>query len=291
MSKAQHPALQAVTPEVTAYDFLLKHGRLPQLDLQERPFAYRGWLLPYLHDCEMLLRKEQSRYAYFFDLQMTDELGDRPIPRLTFCDSPREGPAVMKNLNQCLTICDEMGSWSSLRDFVDWLGFALGVLRRPSDLPDKVQALLYRTLNLQPWIESPYDYLGDLLCEGRKGWNPAGFYPTPHSLCEMMARMTFDEARDHRASKVCDPAVGTGRMLLHASNYSLRLYGQDIDPLCVTICLINAALHVPWLAFPLPDSLFADAESAPSVPPVSSNLICAPEPQFNQKGQGLLFLP
>ena len=38
---------------------------------------------------------------------------------------------------------------------------------------------------------------------------------------------------------VNDPCVGSGRLLLHASNISLRLYGQDIDPLAVAMCKIN----------------------------------------------------
>ncbi|WP_157468038.1 hypothetical protein [Edaphobacter aggregans] len=48
-------------------------------------------------------------------------------------------------------------------------------------------------------------------------------------------------------------------MLLHASNFSYRLYGMDIDPLAVTICLCNGAFYAPWLAFPLPEPVLANA--------------------------------
>ncbi len=51
----------------------------------------------------------------------------------------------------------------------------------------------------------------------------------------------------------------SGRMLLHASNYSLNLWGQDIDPLAVAMCKINGALYAPWLTFPLPASILGTA--------------------------------
>jgi N-6 DNA methylase len=107
----------------------------------------------------------------------------------------------------------------------------------------------------------PADYFGDVMCELKGRRNRTGFYPTPHSVCEMMARMTFfdagrDGAVDLRKATVCDPCVGTGRMLLHAANYSLRLYGQDIDPRVVQACLINGALYAPWIAWPFDENIF-----------------------------------
>lgn len=45
--------------------------------------------------------------------------------------------------------------------------------------------------------------------------------------------------------------------MLHAAQYSLRLYGVDIDPMVLAACKINGALYAPWLSYPLPDSLFA----------------------------------
>jgi type I restriction-modification system DNA methylase subunit len=67
------------------------------------------------------------------------------------------------------------------------------------------------------------------------------------------------EGGDLRTYRICDPCVGSGRMLLHASNYSLSLYGQDIDPLAVTMCKINGALYAPWISFPLPDAILGSA--------------------------------
>ncbi len=73
-----------------------------------------------------------------------------------------------------------------------------------------------------------------------------------------MTQLTMSREDDLRSKKVSDPALGTGRMLLHASNYSLRMYGQDIDPLVVKISKINGALYAPWMSFPLPASFFGN---------------------------------
>jgi hypothetical protein len=163
-------------------------------------------------------------------------------------------------------------------------------------LADGVNEKLYRQVNLQPLLEKPYDYLGAHVAEGKsRGWNPTGFYPTPHNVVEMMVRMvmhdTAKDGRDPRLVTVCDPCVGSGRMLLHASNQSLCLFGQDIDPLAVAMCKVNGALYVPWISFPLPAHI-TDAKVPP--PPA---LLSVPDPppdgtpvyRVDDGRQGLLF--
>jgi hypothetical protein len=111
------------------------------------------------------------------------------------------------------------GGWDSLYAFLDWLTFAIGIDRRPRrEIDDKTQEQLYRTFNLEPWLVMPADYFGDVMCELKGRRNRTGFYPTPHNVCEMIARMTFfdagrDRVVDLRKATVCDPCVGTGRML------------------------------------------------------------------------------
>jgi hypothetical protein len=52
-------------------------------------------------------------------------------------------------------------------------------------------------------------------------------------------------------------------MLLHASNMSLCLFGQDIDPLAIAMCKINGALYAPWMSFPLPASILGHFSDPP----------------------------
>lgn len=63
------------------------------------------------------------------------------------------------------------------------------------------------------------------------------------------------EDGDHTVS-VHDPCVGTGRTLLSASNWSLRLSGQDLDGTVLKGCRINLWLYAPWGMFPLPDECY-----------------------------------
>jgi hypothetical protein len=145
-------------------------------------------------------------------------------------------------------------------------------------------------------LEKPHDYLGDHVAVGKaKGWNPTSFFPTPHPVVELMVRMTMcdaeGEGRDPRTLLIADPCVGSGRMLLHASNISLALFGQDIDPLAVSMCKINGVLYAPWLAFPLPAAILGVR-----VPPPPASLpVAEPPPEdvrvsrIDDDGQGLLF--
>jgi len=110
---------------------------------------------------------------------------------------------------------------------------------------------LYGLLNVPALQLFPYDYFGDLLSENVYG-KKQGFFPTPHTVVEAMTRMTFPSSEeDARLKSVCDPCVGTGRMLLHASNRSLRLYGMDIDDTLCKATRVNGYLFAPYLSCPL----------------------------------------
>lgn len=107
----------------------------------------------------------------------------------------------------------------------------------------------------------------------------------------MLLHDTTQHGHDSRTLSVCDPCVGSGRMLLHASNVSLCLFGQDIDPLAVAMCKINGALYAPWLSFPLPESILGTLFEPPPAP------LPVPDPppdgvpvfRVDDRGQGLLF--
>ena len=179
---------------------------------------------------------------------------------------------------------------------LDWLCWGLVLNREEPRLGEEVNEKLYRQVNLEPLLEKPHDYLGAHVSESKaRGWNPTGFYPTPHNVVECMVRMVMHDAgkdgRDPRTYSVCDPAVGSGRMLLHASNVSMALYGQDIDPLAVAMCKINGALFAPWMSFPLPAAIIGK-----HVPPAPTRLqppelpsLDAPVYCVDGRDQGLLF--
>jgi hypothetical protein len=60
-----------------------------------------------------------------------------------------------------------------------------------------------------------------------------------------------DGGEKGKFATVCDPAVGTARMLMHASNRSIFLFGADIDPVVLKAAKLNLHLYAPWGALPI----------------------------------------
>lgn len=240
-----------------------------------------GWLLPALLSLDACL---WQRWDYWLLCHEHAEAHDgtahegaplgAPIPQLDLLCFPH--PATRKMLEASLNCIPSHGQWQiwggwQFFDFLlDWLLFGLGhkgQLELPAE-PGGCEGAtlrLYQVFCLDALLLWPHDYFGTLLTESAYG-KKQGFYPTPHTICEAMTLMMMDERHDHRCETVCDPCVGTGRMLLHASNHSLRLYGMDIDPTLCKATLVNGYLYAPWLVRPLPhlDPELAVVESATS---------------------------
>ncbi len=104
------------------------------------------------------------------------------------------------------------------------------------------------------------DILGEIFMRLDVNSARSGQYFTPMSIAEMMARMQFDRNDFERliAEKgfvtVCDPAVGSGVMLLAYAKVvhetlgrpalaKVRFYGTDIDERCVNMCRIQIRLN------------------------------------------------
>lgn len=240
--------------------FVKTRRRLPRLGDPHPPWIYRGFLLPYAIQLHSIHSEIPDRWRYYFQTLRCGLTPD-PIPHLSFCSSPDRG--TIRAIERWISLIEETGlAGSSLQTIVDWMAWALGVSDNQPALDDSLQEKLYRTVNIESWLLHPYDYFGELLAEQRsRGWNTTGFFPTPHTVCEMITQMTVNGAEitnghDPRTRSIMDPCCGTGRMLLHASNNSLNLHGMDIDPLVLTITKINGALYCPWLAFPFPSWIF-----------------------------------
>ena len=93
-------------------------------------------------------------------------------------------------------------------------------------------------------------YAAELYGNGKH--NPTAYFPTPMHLCDLMVKMLMDKT--DKTASVCDPCVGSGRLLMVASNYSLNLYGMDIDPLILKSatstcsCMCRGAFADPRLS-------------------------------------------
>lgn len=279
--------------------FVQEHGRLPCLGDPVPPWHYRGWLLWYVHLAHQVIPETGNRWGYWMRTLDAGELLPEMIPPVHFETKAlgQSNSAAVKNIEACMRIIEMKGQsvWGSFRLFVEWLAWGLATTKRRPELNEDTNEGLYRTCNLEPWLQAPGDHLGEVLAAKHAGgWNPNAFFPTPHAICELMVQMTMADAmdpqfvaagpqgalrdgRDVRLATVCDPAVGTGRMLLHAAQVSFCLAGQDIDGLVVDICMINGALYAPWLAFPMPAEMLArckavryqvDEQSGEELPPI-----------------------
>ncbi len=230
-------------------EFVNEYGRLPRIGDDHDPWTFRGWLLPYLAMCEADPRVS-PRYDYVTRTLEAGRLLEEPIPQCRFVsEHAAEAKEGIKMLASMVKIAEQRGRYSrGIETVCEWLGFATGVSDKPPEIERDDQEQMYRTFDAGKWLIAPTDYIGENMAEAGVG-KAAAFFPTPMAICTMMAQMTYSDG-DQRTAKAMDCAVGTGRTLLAASNYSLRLYGQDINYLCVLACKINFAFFAPWHHIP-----------------------------------------
>jgi hypothetical protein len=240
--------------------FFLKHGRVPTVNDAKKPWDYPGWLMYYRLLLEEYL-EVPKRWDYWYCTVAAGHLLDEPIPRIRFTDGEiGERSEGYKLIDQWVRLVERYGEgWSSpMTVLLDWLLWGLGLSADKPSVSAELHEQLYCTINLGPLLLEPYDYLGAWIADQKGKWNPHAFFPTPHNVVEMMAQMNFADVDPLKARSltVHDPCMGTGRMLLHCSNWSLRLSGMDIDPQVIRAAKVNGALYAPWLIRPFPESFF-----------------------------------
>lgn len=305
-------------------------------EIEGSPTKRRGWMAPYLVESERLFG--HGRLGWWARVDAEGELPEEPIPFIPWRESndtrvrgeladlsadvaekrgwkePLSAEGARKHL---MNLVGAMGAgWESLTYLIRWIAWGLNVR---SEAPRSYTGeegwdeLLYRKFELGRLVAADADVLGSLLSERHgKNWNPAAFYPTPAGVCQLMAEMTMSdyEGKDRRLASVVDPCVGTGRMLLAASNYSVNLWGVDIDPLVVDACAINLAMFAPWGVYLTPrhravlgrpgPTLSGDQQILESANQARQEQGHEPLPstgdaddkrfyQFDRKGQGELF--
>ena len=92
--------------------------------------------------------------------------------------------------------------------------------------------------------ETRSDVLGDIF-QGAITYGENGQYFTPDGVCELMARMSVPAERTPDRKTVCDPACGSGRMLLKVAEVQPHwdFTGQDVDHRAVQMTAINLSLN------------------------------------------------
>ncbi len=207
----------------------------------------KGWLRPYLIALDDMFSK---RWDYWLRTLDARKPLNEPIPQIEFESRPRN--TATKNLSDCIKTIQSSGysahdAWCA---FVDWLLWGFGsdlVGEFPPRINEDTSWRLYTTFNLGLMIQAPADYMAWGSCElARMSSN--GYFPTPMNVCTMMAQIQMTTA--DKTKTVADQCAGTGSMLLAASNFSLRLFAQDINLNMVKMCTVNGYIYMPWLIAP-----------------------------------------
>ena len=232
------------------------HDTDKRLHLETKYNTYKGFLIPYLVAGDLLFKN--GRWKWWLECITKSHISKTELPPIRFlqgCGEPGY-KQVMSHLEKAIEYLSyRAGAWDGFGLLMDWLlwGFGDSTAEFPN-LEEEHHMWLYKYFKLGLLQQYPFDYLGDLISErkGNGSWNPTAFYPTPMSVSIAMAKMTFCNGSDKAPFETTiDPAVGTGRLLLAASSYSLFLFGNDIDPTVIKACKINLNLYAPWGAFPV----------------------------------------
>ncbi|CDQ41892.1 N-6 DNA methylase [Virgibacillus salexigens] len=210
-------------------------------------FNKRGWMLPFLFSYDTLLWK---RWDYWFEIIEKGTIdGSGPIPQIKWANTgSNEVQETSKMLQHCLNHYE-----ANIDNFADWLIWGLSINKETNinHISQNLNEHYYRAFDLFLVLKYPTDYLSHILTEETgKGYKSGlGYYPTPFSISEMMVKMSFSDDKSYKTETVNDPCIGCGAMLLPASNYTLRGYGQDISKIAISLATIQMYWYAPWYAF------------------------------------------
>lgn len=92
--------------------------------------------------------------------------------------------------------------------------------------------------------ETGDDILGDIFT-GAITYGEHGQFFTPDSVCDLMSALSLPVDRTDQPKTVCDPACGSGRMLLSVGKQQPQweFTGQDVDHRAAQMTAINLGLH------------------------------------------------
>lgn len=208
-----------------------------------------GFLIPLFSGLE---DKFIGRTRWWVPNYFKDEVPNTTIPKIDWMASAGtlQRKTVAKLLNDCVIY---MGS---LEKFLSFVLYSFNQSNEDLWKTAQDEELRRWEINLRKalplMLEAPWPYFTDLIEENSsKSMKDAhGFFATPMQITVMMAEMQLRELKDISAS-VYDPCIGTGNMLLAASNHSINLYGQDIGHTVLMGCMIHMHLYVPWAIAPL----------------------------------------
>lgn len=171
-------------------------------------------------------------------------------------------------------LCNTKSSWQAWSDFVEMTAIAISnrfeiredvkqdrerrymdIIGQYSKSEQEVFPELLAILAMALERNSEQDFLGEMFMALELGSHWKGQFFTPYSVCQMMAKVNVQDAKDKIGKKgyvsVNDPACGAGATLIAARN-ALELdgiggtqaffVGQDIDRTAAMMCYVQLSL-------------------------------------------------
>jgi hypothetical protein len=137
--------------------------------------------------------------------------------------------------------------------FVDWVLWGFGDRQFTDGFPDidlKTDDAWASNFDLVLHFLYPGDNFGYIFEQhycSKLSSQSRGFFSTPSSVSELMARMVYGGDVFKPNMSLMEPCAGTGRMLLPASNYSSNMHAMEINHSTVKVLTVNGYLYMPWL--------------------------------------------
>lgn len=242
--------------------FVAANGRIPFAADSPPAWEYSAWLRYLVLHAESL-GVIPKRWHYVFESITNAHVLDAPLPQTDFSGAMEGGRRAGEIfLRWCDRLNPRRDRWTRMRVVMEFLAWGFGFGDAPPQLDHDEALELYKAVNSSELLEiyqTPGDLFGWVLSQSLgNGWNPNAFYPTPDEVVDCMVQIVMHDTSDvdQRGMTVCDPCCGTGRMLLHAGQKSMRLYGADIDYMMVLATKINMAFWCPWGLFQWDDEFF-----------------------------------
>lgn len=171
---------------------------------------------------------------------------------------------VPANLREFIKVFNRVAGyrWDSYTVFSDFVQYCIECfnlnkdeqwlikLRETYGKEYEVFPLMFREMALTMERELPedtswFDVLGtiyEVVASSSKKSSFGQFF-TPASVCDMVAQMNLPN--EVKGKRINDPACGSGRTLLaaHALRPGNYCFGEDLDPLCARMAVVNFVLH------------------------------------------------
>lgn len=215
--------------------------------------GFKSWL-PNLIDLS-------DRWQWYSELMHFKRLPDREYPQKTF--APDRGERGLRMIENCMGPFRDV----SFNDFLTFLLNRFGHAKYkalPKSIKKKHQEHWLKSFDLEYAVTCDHDFLGEYyqkneLSKGKKKLDAC--FLTPENLVALKTKITMEGVNIRSFKTVCDPCCGSGRQLLAASNYSLYLFGQDIELTCFLMTLVNGFLFAPQIVCAPPEELKANQEN------------------------------